>query len=58
MKIIVTRPQHDITTKNKFEVNFNRLLSSNADQDSLQAAQFLRWNMMHQVCLGDGEAKL
>lgn len=35
-----------------------RLSSSMADPDALQAAQCLWWNMTHQVCLGDPEARL
>lgn len=45
-------------SKNKFKDNYIRLSSSNADPDSLQAAQCLWWNMTHQVCLGDVNAKL
>lgn len=45
-------------SKKLFQEHFIKLSSSNADQDSLQAAQFLWWNMRNQVCLGNGEAKL
>ncbi|MEK7173415.1 MAG: hypothetical protein AAB740_05610 [Patescibacteria group bacterium] len=45
-------------SKNKFKDNLFRLMSSNADPDSLQAAQLLFWNMRRQVCLGDIDAKL
>ena len=45
-------------SKNKFRDNYIRLLSSSADQDSLQAAQCLWWNMRNQVCLGDLDAEL
>lgn len=45
-------------SKNKFKEYFTKMASSIADPDSLQAAQCLRWNMLHQVCLGDGNAKL
>lgn len=41
-----------------FKEHYIKLSSSNADQDSLQAAQFLRWNMLHQVCLGDVDSKI
>jgi len=40
-------------SKNKFQEYSIKLSSSNADQNSLQAAQFLWWNMRNQVCLGD-----
>ncbi|MBI4098870.1 MAG: hypothetical protein HY437_02485 [Candidatus Magasanikbacteria bacterium] len=45
-------------SKNAFKERYTALLASTSDQDSLQAAQCLRWNMNHQVCLGDGQAKL
>ncbi|MEK7083787.1 MAG: hypothetical protein AAB932_00975 [Patescibacteria group bacterium] len=45
-------------SKNKFRDNYTRLVLSNADPDSLQAAQYLWWNMRNQVCLGDVDAKL
>ena len=45
-------------SKSKFRDNYIRLLSSSADQDSLQAAQCLWWNMRNQVCLGDLDAEL
>lgn len=35
-----------------------KLSSSSADQDALQSAQFLWWNMRNLVCLGDTDAKL
>ena len=44
-------------SKNKFKDHYERLSSSNADPDSLQAAQCLWWNMRNQVCLGDVDAK-
>jgi hypothetical protein len=45
-------------SKAKFWEHFIRLSSSAADPDSLQAMQFLRWNMMHQTCLGDQSASI
>ncbi|MFH1192329.1 MAG: hypothetical protein V1655_02535 [bacterium] len=45
-------------SKNKFNDYFISLASSNADPDSLQSAQFLWWDMRHQSCLGDVNAKL
>lgn len=45
-------------SKNKFNDHFTNLLSSNADPDSLQSAQFLWWDMRHQSCLGDINARL
>ena len=45
-------------SKNKFKEHFMKLSSSQADSDSLQAAQFLWWNMRNQVCLGDLDAEL
>ena len=45
-------------SKKIFKKYSNKLSSSDADPDSLQAAQFLWWNMRNQVCLGNGQAKL
>jgi len=45
-------------SKNIFESHRRRLLSSQADPDSLQAAQFLWWNMRNQVCLGNVSDKI
>jgi len=45
-------------SKNKFQDYYSKMLSSNADVDSLQAAQYLWWNQRNQVCLGDGEARV
>lgn len=45
-------------SKKTFHDHYTRLLSSNADPDSLQIAQFLWWDMRNQVCLGDVDAKL
>ena len=39
-------------SKEIFEKNYTKLLASNTDQDSLQAAQCLWWNKKNQVCLG------
>ena len=39
----------------KFKNNYQKLLTSNTDIDSLTAAQFLWWNARNQVCLGGGE---
>jgi hypothetical protein len=45
-------------SKNKFREHLIRLSSSVSDPDSIQAMQFLRWNMIHQVCLGDKDASI
>lgn len=45
-------------SKNKFKEHFMKLSSSQADPDSLQAAQCLWWNMRNQVCLGNLDAEL
>ncbi len=45
-------------SKEMFKKSFQKLLSSNADPNSLQDARFLWWNMTHQVCLGNGEARI
>lgn len=45
-------------SKNVFKEQFDRLLSSSANPDSLPTAKYLWWNMRNQVCLGNGEAKL
>lgn len=45
-------------SKNKFKEHYTKLSSSDADQDSLQSAQCLWWNMRNQVCLGDTDAGL
>lgn len=45
--------------KNKFRDNYQKLLSSaNGDPDSLQAAQFLWWDMRHLSCQGNNESRL
>lgn len=44
-------------SKEIFQSNYTKLLSSDTDPDSLQAAQCLWWNMKHQVCLGDKEMR-
>lgn len=43
-------------SKDIFRERYIKLLSSNTDQDSLQAAQYLWWNMRNLVCLGAGNA--
>lgn len=45
-------------SKNIFNENYIKLSSSIADPDSLQAAQFLWWNMRNQVCLGDTDTRV
>ena len=40
-------------SKNVFRKKYTELLASTTDVDSLQAAQFLWWNMKNQVCLGN-----
>jgi hypothetical protein len=45
-------------SKEMFKNNFQKLLSSNSDPNSLQDARFLWWDMTHQVCLGNGDAKI
>lgn len=45
-------------SKNVFRKRYTELLTSDADVDSLQAAQFLWWNMKNQVCLGNEKAKI
>ena len=45
-------------SKDKFKDNIRKLTSSLADINSLQIAQCLWWDMRHQVCLGNAEAKL
>jgi len=45
-------------SKNKFREHYMKLSSSQADSDTLQAAQCLWWNMRNQVCLGNLDAKL
>jgi hypothetical protein len=53
-----TAKESSMKSKNRFWTNFIKLASSAADPDSLQAMQFLRWDRMHQVCLGDKKAKI
>lgn len=43
--------------RNAFREHSIRLSSSAADQDALQSAQFLWWNMRNLACMGDGDAK-
>lgn len=45
-------------SKAMFEKSYKKLLSSESDPNSLQDAKYLRWNMMHQVCLGDTDAAI
>ncbi len=45
-------------SKQMFEAHYQSLLSSDNGPDALQDARFLWWNMKHQVCLGDTEAKV
>lgn len=45
-------------SKNLFREHYLKLSSSMAGVDSLQAAQFLWWNMRNQVCLGDMDSKI
>jgi hypothetical protein len=45
-------------SKELFKKHFVALSSSNADADSLQIAQFLWWDMQHQVCLGNQSTTL
>ena len=45
-------------TRNTFHDFSTKLSSSSADQDAVQSAQFLWWNMRNLVCLGDGEGKM
>lgn len=45
-------------SKQMFEESYKKLLSSATDPNALQDARFLWWNKNHQVCLGDGEARL
>ncbi|MBU4347761.1 hypothetical protein L6249_02155 [Candidatus Parcubacteria bacterium] len=43
-------------SKKFFLRNIQKLLSSEASQESSQYAKFLWWDMKHQVCLGDGSS--
>lgn len=45
-------------SKQSFRNHYTRFSSSKSDPDSLQMAQFLWWNMRHQVCLGNGNARI
>lgn len=45
-------------SKSLFREHYIKLSSSTTDVDSLQAAQFLWWNMRNQVCLGDTDSKI
>jgi hypothetical protein len=47
-----------IRSKEMFKKNYQKLLSSNSDPNSLQDARFLWWNMTHQVCLRNGNATI
>lgn len=38
--------------------NIQKLLSSQGSMESNQYAKYLWWDMKHQVCLGDGEARM
>lgn len=45
-------------SKEMFEKSYKEMLSSDADPNALQDARLLWWNMSHQVCLGNGEARM
>lgn len=45
-------------SKRAFRRNIALLLTNTNDPDALDDAKDLYWNMNHQVCLGDGNAKL
>jgi len=45
-------------SRDVFREHYIKLTSSTTDIDSLQAAQFLWWNMRNQVCLGDKDSKI
>ena len=45
-------------SKDIFREHYRKLSTSTTDVDSLQAAQFLWWNMRNQVCLGDSDSKI
>lgn len=45
-------------SKEMFEKSYKTLSSSSSDPNSLQATHFLWWDMMHQVCLGNGNATI
>ena len=44
--------------KDKYIENYHRLSSSSSDSNSLQAAQFLWWNMRNLKCLGCQNSKI
>jgi len=45
-------------SKNEFKRNIRKLLASDSPQEDKSPIQWLYWDMLSQVCLGDGEAKL
>lgn len=45
-------------SKEMFEKSYKTLLSSSSDPNSRQDAHFLWWNMIHQICLGNGSATI
>lgn len=45
-------------SKKQFRRNIRKLLASESPQEDMSPVQWLYWDMLGQVCLGDGEAKL
>lgn len=45
-------------SKNMFRANIRKLLTSESPQQEKDSLPYLAWNMNHQVCLGDQEARI
>ncbi len=48
---------HD-RSREKFNHNLRKLMTSESPQEDKSAIPWLYWDMMHQVCLGEGSTKL
>lgn len=45
-------------SKEMYQKNMQKLMTSETPEKDRELIPFLRWNMVHQVCLGDDKAKL
>lgn len=45
-------------SKEMYKQNMQKLMTSEAPKENRELIPFLRWNMVNQVCLGNGDAKI
>lgn len=53
-----TAKEANIRSKKEFRKNLRKLMASELPQEDQSPVRWLFWDMTHQVCLGDGDAKL